>query len=137
MENRKQIFRQKNLAQMSSPEELNDILKVVNPSGWVILLSVFLILTGLFVWCLVGNVEKKINSSVEVSNGVAHFVIKDTAIRSGMKVIIGDTESLIRDVGQNKNGYYIGAADVPEMIDGIYKAKITIEKINPVKLLFN
>lgn len=137
MENRKQIFRQKNLAQMSSPEELNDILKVVNPSGWVILLSVFLILTGLFVWCLVGNVEKKINSSVEVSNGIAHFVIKDTAIKSGMKVIIGDTESLIRDVGQNKNGYYIGAADVPEMIDGIYKAKITIEKINPVKLLFN
>ncbi|MBQ7069583.1 MAG: hypothetical protein IJM82_10535 [Synergistaceae bacterium] len=137
MENRKQIFRQKNLAQMSSPEELNDILKVVNPSGWVILLSVFLILTGLFVWCLVGNVEKKINSSVEVSNGIAHFVIKDTAIKSGMKVIIGDTESLIRDVGQNKNGYYIGAADVPEMTDGIYKAKITIEKINPVKLLFN
>lgn len=137
MENRKQIFRQKNLAQMSSPEELNDILKVVNPSGWVILLSVFLILTGLFVWCLVGNVEKKINSSVEVSNGIAHFVIKDTAIKSGMKVIIGDTESLIRDVGQNKNGYYIGAADVPKMIDGIYKAKITIEKINPVKLLFN
>ena len=137
MENRKQIFRQKNLAQMSSPEELNDILKVVNPSGWVILLSVFLILAGLFVWCLVGNVEKKINSSVEVSNGIAHFVIKDTAIKSGMKVIIGDTESLIRDVGQNKNGYYIGAADVPKMIDGIYKAKITIEKINPVKLLFN
>ncbi|MBQ3646711.1 MAG: hypothetical protein IJP96_00355 [Synergistaceae bacterium] len=137
MESRKQIFRQKNLAQMSSPEELNDILKVVNPSGWVILLSVFLILTGLFVWCLVGNVEKKINSSVEVSNGIAHFVIKDTAIKSGMKVIIGDTESLIRDVGQNKNGYYIGAADVPEMTDGIYKAKITIEKINPVKLLFN
>lgn len=137
MENRKQIFRQKNLAQMSSPEELNDILKVVNPSGWVILLSVFLILTGLFVWCLVGNVEKKINSSVEVSNGIAHFVIKDTAIKSGMKVIIGDTESLIRDTGQNKNGYYIGAADVPEMTDGIYKAKITIEKINPVKLLFN
>ena len=137
MENRKQIFRQKNLAQMSSPEELSDILKVVNPSGWVILLSVFLILAGLFVWCLVGNVEKKINSSVEVSNGTAHFVIKDTAIKSGMKVIIGDTESLIRDTGQNKNGYYIGAADVPEMTDGIYKAKITIEKINPIKLLFN
>ena len=137
MENRKQIFRQKNLAQMSSPEELSDILKVVNPSGWVILLSVFLILAGLFVWCLVGNVEKKINSSVEVSNGIAHFVIKDTAIKSGMKVIIGDTESLIRDTGQNKNGYYIGAADVPEMTDGIYKAKITIEKINPIKLLFN
>ena len=137
MENRKQIFRQKNLAQMSSPEELNDILKVVNPSGWVILLSVFLIFAGLFVWCLVGNVERKINSSVEVSNGIAHFVIKDTAIKSGMKVIIGDTESLIRDVGQNKNGYYIGAVDVPEMTDGIYKAKITIEKINPIKLLFN
>ena len=137
MESRKQIFRQKNLAQMSSPEELSDILKVVNPSGWVILLSVFLILAGLFVWCLVGNVEKKINSSVEVSNGTAHFVIKDTAIKSGMKVIIGDTESLIRDTGQNKNGYYIGAADVPEMTDGIYKAKITIEKINPIKLLFN
>lgn len=137
MEKRNKLFRRENLNRLSSPEDLNDFLKVVNPSSWVILSSVFLILAGMFVWSLVGTLEKKITASAEVSNGVAHFIIKDNVIKSGMPVKIADTESSMQNVGINKNGNYIASANVPEMADGIYEAKITIEYITPIKFLFN
>ena len=122
---------------MSSPDDLNEVLSVVNPSGWAVLLAVILILAGFFVWSLVGSVERKITASAEVSGGVAHFTVKNNVLQSGMHVIIGDTESVMRDIGKNQDGSYIGAANVPDMRDGIYEARITIEHISPVRLLFN
>lgn len=137
MENRNKLFRQESLKRLSSPDDLNDILRVVNPSGWAVLLSVLLILAGIFVWSLVGNVERKINTSVEVSGGVARFTVEDTALKSKMPVKVGDTESLLLNVGKDKYGNYIGTANVSGMTDGIYEAEITVERISPIKFLFN
>ena len=137
MENRSKLFRQESLKRLSSPDDLNDVLRVVNPSSWAILLSVLLILAGMFVWSLVGSVEKKINVSVEVSGGVARFAVKDTVLKRKMPVKVGDTESLILNAGKDKDGNYIGTANVSGMTDGIYEAEITIERIGPIKFLFN
>ena len=137
MENRKKLFRQESLKRLSSPDDLNDILRVVNPSSWAILLAVLLILAGMFVWTLVGGVEKKINASVEVSGGIARFAVKDTVLKSKMPVKVGDMESLMLNVGKDKDGNYIGTANVPGMTDGIYEAEITVERISPMKFLFN
>ena len=137
MENRSKLFRQESLKRLSSPDDLNDVLRVVNPSSWAVLLSVLLILAGMFVWSLVGGVEKKINVSVEVSGGVARFAVKDTVLKRKMPVKVGDTESLILNAGKDKDGNYIGTADVSGMTDGIYEAEITIERIGPIKFLFN
>ena len=137
MENRKKLFRQESLKRLSSPDDLNDILRVVNPSSWAILLAVLLILAGMFVWTLVGGIEKKINASVEVSGGVARFAVKDTVLKSKMPVKVGDMESLMLNVGKDKDGNYIGTANVPGMTDGTYEAEITVERISPMKFLFN
>ena len=45
----KQIFRQKNIDRISSPEELNDYLKVSDPGIWIILCAVIILLAGLIV----------------------------------------------------------------------------------------
>jgi len=137
MENRNKLFRQESLKRLSSPDDLNDILRVVNPSGWAVLLSVLLILAGIFVWSFVGNVERKINTSVEVAGGVARFTVKDTVLKSKMPVKVGDTKSLLLNVGKDKDGNYIGTANVSGMTDGIYEAEITVERISPIKFLFN
>ena len=138
MDNRKKIFRQENLKRLSSPEDLNDVLRIVNPSGWMILISVLLILAGIFVWSIVGRVERTLEVSVEVYDGVAHFKVTDgNVLQSGMHVEIGDTVSSIRNAGRTKDGSYIGTANVPEMKNGIYEAEITVERISPIRLLFN
>jgi len=131
------IFRQKNLDRLAAPDNLNEYLKVVTPSDWAVLLAVCLVLIGLFIWCLVGNLERRIESEARVKDGVAYFSASE-ALTSGLSVKIGDTESLVRDVGKDlEQNKFIGAALVTNMADGVYKASIVVEQITPLDALFN
>ncbi|MCR5791508.1 MAG: hypothetical protein K6G83_16650 [Lachnospiraceae bacterium] len=55
MEN--QIFREKSLERVSSPEELNDYIRVTTPSVWIILAAVVFLLLGLLVWAVFGRID--------------------------------------------------------------------------------
>ena len=51
------IFRKKSLDRISSPEQLNDYIRVTNPSVWVVLLALVLLLIGMLSWSILGTVE--------------------------------------------------------------------------------
>ena len=40
------IFRQKSMEKISSPEQMNDYIRVSNPSVWMILAAVIVLLAG-------------------------------------------------------------------------------------------
>lgn len=70
-------------------------------------------------------------------NGVAHFASSE-ALSSGLSVKIGETKNLVRDVGKDlEQNKFIGAALVPNMAEGVYKASIEVEQITPLYALFN
>lgn len=50
------LFREKNLKRVSSPEELNDYLKVTTPRVWILLAAVILLLAGGLLWGFTGSV---------------------------------------------------------------------------------
>ena len=50
-----QIFRKKSLDRISSPEQLNDYIRMANPGIWMILAAVIILLAGVCVW---GHVEE-------------------------------------------------------------------------------
>ena len=50
------IFRQKSLKRISSPEQLNDYIRVTRPSVWLVLAAVILLLAGIIVWSILGTV---------------------------------------------------------------------------------
>ncbi len=50
------IFREKSLERVSSPEKLNDYIRVTTPSVWVILIATFLLLFGAIVWSIFGRI---------------------------------------------------------------------------------
>ena len=55
------IYRETSVNRISSPEQLNDYLKVTKPGVWIVLLAVALLLAGLLVWGIffgVGVIEK-------------------------------------------------------------------------------
>ncbi|MBQ9389049.1 MAG: hypothetical protein IJU07_02625 [Synergistaceae bacterium] len=133
----KELFRKESIEHVYSTENLNDFLSAVNPFDWAVLASVLLLLTGLSVWSFVGNIERNVTVNAEVSNGIAHFTTERDALKSGMPVKIGDTESSVRDTGLNVQGKYIGAANVKGMADVIYSADITVEHLRPIDFLFN
>ncbi|MCL2285968.1 MAG: hypothetical protein FWC32_06330 [Firmicutes bacterium] len=50
MNEQKNIFRKDSLEKMSSPEKLNDYIKVSNPSIWIILSAIAIMLIAAFIW---------------------------------------------------------------------------------------
>ena len=51
------IFREKNLTQVSSPEQLNDYIRVSTPAVWLVLTAMVLLLTGVVLWGCLGTLE--------------------------------------------------------------------------------
>ena len=51
------IFREKSLDRVSSPEKLNDYIRVTTPSVWLVLAAVIILLAGMFAWSIFGTVD--------------------------------------------------------------------------------
>ena len=51
------IFREKSLSRVSSPEALNDYIRVTTPSVWIVLIALTLLLVGMLAWSILGKVK--------------------------------------------------------------------------------
>ena len=57
------LFRKKNLERISSPEQLNDYIKVSNPSVWLIIGAMFIIAIAFSVWAFSGNITSEVSGT--------------------------------------------------------------------------
>ena len=55
---KKNIFRNKSMERVSSPEQLNDYIRVTTPSVWIVLIALVVLLVGILVWSVFGRIEK-------------------------------------------------------------------------------
>ena len=53
----KQLFRQKSLEKITSPEQMGDYIRVSNPSVWMILVAIIVLLIGVCVWGVFGRLD--------------------------------------------------------------------------------
>ena len=51
------IFREKSMERVSSPEALNDYIRVTTPSVWVVLAALVILLVGMLAWSIFGTVS--------------------------------------------------------------------------------
>lgn len=51
------IFRNKSLERVSSPEQLNDYIRVTSPSVWIVLIALVVLLVGMLTWSIFGKVQ--------------------------------------------------------------------------------
>ena len=65
MESR-QIFREKSIERVSSPEQLDDCIKVTTPSVWLILSATIALLAGMIIWGVFGKIEVNTPNGVEI-----------------------------------------------------------------------
>ena len=50
------IFRQKSIDKVSSPEKLDDYIRVTTPSVWITLAAILVLLAGAIIWGIFGEV---------------------------------------------------------------------------------
>ena len=54
---KKSIFREKSISKVTSPESLNDYIRVTTPSVWIVLAALVALLIGMLAWSIFGKVE--------------------------------------------------------------------------------
>ncbi len=57
MEEKRAIFREKSMERVTSPEQLNDYIRVTTPSVWIILFATVLLIIGTLFWGIFGKIE--------------------------------------------------------------------------------
>jgi HlyD family secretion protein len=99
------IFRKVSLERLSSPEQLDQILKVTNPKNWVALLAIFILLGVAVAWGYGGSVASKAvgQGLVVRSGGVLNVVTAGAGMVLTLKVGVGDhiqSNQLVATVSQ-------------------------------------
>ncbi len=134
-----QLFRKQSMDRISSPEKLEDYMRVTSPGIWMILTAVIVLLAGLIICASIGKVETKYPVEAGVSEGNASVLLDaDTeyTVQKGMTLRIGDGDYKIGSVRRLESGETAVTADVP-LPDGTYEAQIVTESITPISFLTN
>lgn len=135
-----QLFREKSLKYISSPDQLNDYLKVAKPGIWAILAAVVVLLSGLFVWGAFTYIGSSIDGTARVEDGalIMEFDSQEYAsnVKEGMSVRIGESENTITSIGVDEAGHIFAIADT-DLENGTYDAEVTYKQTQVLGLLFD
>lgn len=153
------IFREKSIKRVSSPEQLGDYIRVSNPSVWMALAAIIVLLIGVCVWGVFGRLETTVSAPATVKDGqaVCYVSEKDVAsVKEGMSVTVDGQEYKVRAVSAvpmqitdsfDSYALYIGGFNVGDWVytvtadvaltDGTYQAQIVIDSVSPMSFVFN
>ena len=153
------IFRKKSVDKMSSPEQLNDYIKVTSPGIWMVLAAIAILLAGVCVWGIFGKLETKLTVAAESRAGQTVLYVKENAVPSlkkDMTVTIGDASYAIvsvsaepisvteeigeyaRRTGNLSIGEWVYLVQIDKTLpDGVYTAQFVIDSVSPLHFVFN
>ena len=156
-ENKEQIFREKSLQRINSPEDLEKYVKTTNPSVWVLLLAIIVFLIGVITWSVLGKIETKATTGCVVEGGKVSCAVseaQDDNITDKSYIIINDQEVSITDLegpidssegtyssyitfaaGIKEGEWFYVAKGKASIPDGKYDATIVFESISPINFI--
>ena len=154
---KKQLFRQKSLDKISSPEKTDDYIKSVSRNLWLAALACLIVLFGFLLWGIFGKVEIGVKTSAVCKDGETVCFIsekdigevsEDTQFRIngrsyGAKVISdkpGKVSETVPEYAAHLAGFdgddwvYAAVLDA-EFPDGVYAADIITTSVSTISLL--
>lgn len=75
MEN-KELFRKRAIERLSSPEQLDTIMQITSPAGWVALIGIFVIISAVIVWSILGQIPDKVYARGMILKNL-HEIVSD------------------------------------------------------------
>ena len=135
-----QLFRKESLDQITSPEQLNDYLRVTNPAVWLVLTAVILLLAGMLIWSSTASIDSFASGTGQVKDGTIQIRFDDSqiakSVQVGMSVKAGDANAQISSVGYAEDGSLFAVASTT-LADGTYPVQVIYKKTQVIRLLFN
>ena len=155
----RQLFKKSNIDRISSPEQLQDYVRVANPGLWMLISTIVILLVGVVVWGFIGKLDTTMPTAIVTDAGKAVIYISESNVEKldiGMVVRSGDKEYKITGIAKEPirvddslSDYAIHASDLAmgewvyavsidgEHVDGVQKADIVIESISPISFVLN
>lgn len=135
-----QVFRSKAMDRLSSPEQINDYLRVTKPSVWVALGAIILLLAGALIWSSTVSINSYVEGTAYVDDEIMTVTFSDNDyaknVQVGMSVDVGASRSTVISVGTRADGTLFAHAET-ELADGAYPARVCFRQTQVLKLLFN
>ena len=153
------LFRQKSLERISSPEQLSSYIRVATPSVWLLLTAIVILLAGVCVWGVFGHMDTTLPAAAVSQDGSVTAWVREAdveKIHAGSAVSIGSAEGTVlsvdaepvrvdetftdymRHVGSLRDGEWVFAVvldvDCP---DGVHAAQIVIDSVHPMSFVLN
>lgn len=50
------LFRKRKMQRISSPDQMNDVIRVTTPAVWIILLVIVVLLVAILIWSIFGTI---------------------------------------------------------------------------------
>lgn len=115
------IFRKASLERLSSPEQLDTIMRITGATRWLALAAVFLILGVAVIWGYAGTIDTKVSGSgVIVRSGtVLNVVAAGSGLVSSISVNLGD---------RVKADQVVAEISDPQMLEKIRLARVALEE---------
>lgn len=153
------IFREKSLERISSPEDLKDYVKVTNPGVWMIIVAIIILLVGALIWAVTYVLTSDVECAVIVENGNATcYILEELGenVRPGMTVSVQNTdyelgqrqaEPVDFDASGNATVMHLLGQDEAQRVwtyafdakipisDGMYKGYVTIDRMLPIEFI--
>lgn len=115
-------FRKVALDRLSSPEQLDQVMRVTRPGGWIALAGIGVLLLTAIVWGAVGTLSDKVTGQgiLVKSGGVLEVVASTSGRVTDVSVSPGD---------QVTEGQVVAWAAQPELLDRLQQARTTRDAV--------
>ena len=153
------LFRKKSMERISSPEQLNDYIRVSTPSVWMLLATIIVLLVGVCVWGVFGHMDTKLPVAV-VSEGevVTAYVRSADAgkVFAGQTIYVDGAQGKVVSIGEEplrvddsftEYMRHIGGLQEDEWVyaasleiscrAGVHAAEIVVDSISPMSFVLN
>ncbi len=124
-----------------SLDNLNEYIRVIHPSVWLLLIAMLSIVVGIVYWGIFGHVDRTIETTIYVENKqvicyVNHAEVED--ITQGMTITYNNTSGTIQSLKESNGGVDIyTVSSKKEIEDGYYQGTIIVEQISPISFLLD
>lgn len=151
------IFREKSIQRVTAPEQLNDYIKVTSPSVWMLLGAVLMLLIGITIWGVFGQLETAVNAAAVSRDGKFTVYIPESEaakLHAEQKVIVEGSTGQITHLEErpmpareclDEYGLHCLSMTGEEWVlpveadlslpDGTYSARIIVDSVNPISFV--
>ena len=139
------LFRKSSVERISSPEQLQDYMRVTSPGIWLLLAAVIVLLAGLVISSALATLESSVEARAVVAEAGGSLEIslptaRKDLVKPDMTVRVAGQEGRITLVyqqeGEARAIAEMNDADAP-LPEGSYDVQIVTQTLSPISFLIN